>query len=149
MLLVIWYNFRNKSDGCDADFIYEEDETLKYFASEKEMITAEVLTSWYTSRVHQIENRSCMVDHALTLIKLAKERNIMVSPEMCTIYCEQIRKEPRPLSVISILYSWWMTILKSFLSSHGLSFSLSASVLNWLPRFGSSLLFWLVPQVSI
>jgi hypothetical protein len=94
MLLKILYNSRNESNDCDADFIYEEDQTLKCFACKKERITAEVLTSWYTSRVHQIENRSCMVDHALTLIKLARERNIMVSPEVSYIYSEQIRKKP-------------------------------------------------------
>jgi hypothetical protein len=82
MLLIIWYNFRNESDNCDADFIYEEDQTLKYFAFKKEMITNEILTSWYSDRVHQIESRSCMVEHAVTLTKLARGRNIVVSPEV-------------------------------------------------------------------
>lgn len=91
---MIWYNFRNESDDCDADFIYEEDQTLKCFAWKKESNTAEVLTSWYTGRVHQIESRSCMVDHAVTLIKLARERSVMVSPEVAYICSEQIRKEP-------------------------------------------------------
>lgn len=79
---MIVYGFRNESDDCDADFIYEEDQTLKYFACSKEAVTAKLLTSWYTGRAYQIENRSCMVDHAVTLVKLAKERNIIVSPEM-------------------------------------------------------------------
>jgi hypothetical protein len=105
MLLMIGCNFRNESDDCDADFIYEEDQTLKYFACKKERITAKVLTSWYIGRVHQIENRSCVVDHAVTLIKLARERSIMVSPEVSYIYSEHIRKGP-PLThhVFSVLY---------------------------------------------
>jgi hypothetical protein len=82
---MIWYNFRNECDDCDADFMYEEDQTLKHFACKKGRITAEVLTSWYTSRVHQIESRSCMVGHAVTLIKLARERSIVVSPEVTYI----------------------------------------------------------------
>lgn len=94
MLLMIWYNFRNESDDCDDDFIYEEDQTLKYFACKKESVTTEVLTSWYTGRVHQIESRSCMVDHAVTLIKLARERSVVVSPEVTYICSEQIRKKP-------------------------------------------------------
>jgi hypothetical protein len=76
------YGFRTESDDSDADFIYEEDLTLKYFACGKEAVTAQLLTSWYTGRVYQIENRSCMVDHAVTLVKLANERNVRVSPEM-------------------------------------------------------------------
>ncbi|XP_069692436.1 NBAS subunit of NRZ tethering complex-like isoform X2 [Periplaneta americana] len=55
-----------------AEFVYANDETLKQFGN----ITAEVLTSWYRCRVHQIESRSCLVDHALTLVKLGRERNI-------------------------------------------------------------------------
>jgi hypothetical protein len=113
MLLVIWYDCRNESDNCDADFIYEEDQTLKYFACEKEMITDEVLTSWYTGRVHQIENRSCMVDHAVTLIKLARERNVMVSSEV------SLSPPPPPMC------DHWMKILNSFLSSCDFSFLLS------------------------
>jgi len=76
------YGFRNESDDCDAGFIYEEDQTLKYFACSKEAVTAKLLTSWFTGRAYQIENRSCMVDHAVTLVKLAKERGVIVSPEM-------------------------------------------------------------------
>ena len=79
---MIVYGFRNESDDCDADFIYEEDQTLKYFACSKEAVTAKLLTSWYTGRAYQIENRSCMVDHAVTLVRLAKETNVIVSPEM-------------------------------------------------------------------
>lgn len=75
------YGFRNESDDCDAGFIYEEDQTL-YFACCKEAVTAKLLTSWFTGKAYQIENRSCMVDHAVTLVKLAKERNVIVSPEM-------------------------------------------------------------------
>jgi hypothetical protein len=86
---LIFSDFRNESDDCDASFIYEEDQDLKFFACSNKVITAEILTSWYTARVHQIENRSCIIDHALTLIKLARERNIMVSPKM-SIYSEQL-----------------------------------------------------------
>ena len=76
------YGFRNESADCDPGFIYEEDQTLKYFDCSKEAVTAKLLTSWFTGRAYQIENRSCMVDHAVTLVKLAKERNVIVSPEM-------------------------------------------------------------------
>lgn len=76
------YGFRNESDDRDAGFIYEEDQTLKYFTCSKEAVTAKLLTSWFTGRSYQIENRSCMVEHAVTLVKLAKERNVIVSPEM-------------------------------------------------------------------
>jgi hypothetical protein len=75
-------DFRSESHDDDAGLMYEEDQALKYFACDKEVITAEVLTSWYANRVRQIEKQSCMVDHALTLITLARERNITVSPEM-------------------------------------------------------------------
>jgi hypothetical protein len=80
---MIVYDFRNEYDDCDSGFIYEEDQTLKYFACSREAITAKLLTSWYTGRAYQIENRSCMVDYAVTLVELAKERNVIVSPEIC------------------------------------------------------------------
>ncbi|KDR17610.1 Neuroblastoma-amplified sequence, partial [Zootermopsis nevadensis] len=70
-------NFQNEPDDCDASMIYEEDQDLKYFACSEKEITAEILTVWYITRVHQIESRSCIIDHALTLIKLARERHIM------------------------------------------------------------------------
>jgi hypothetical protein len=89
---VILYDFRNESDDCDAGFIYEEDEDLKRFACSEKVVTSEVLTLWYTTRVHEIENRSCIIDHALTLIKLARERHIMVSPEK-SVYSEQERSK--------------------------------------------------------
>ena len=76
------YGFRNESDDCDAGFIYEEDQTLKYVACSKEAVTAKLLSSWFTGRAYQIENHSCMVDRAVTLVKLAKERNVIVSPKM-------------------------------------------------------------------
>jgi hypothetical protein len=102
---MILYNFRNESDDCDADFIYEEDQSLKCFACKKEMITDEILTSWYTDRVHQIEDRSCMVEHAVTLTKLARERNIAVSPEVSHVQPanKHIRKGPSLLFLFVVL----------------------------------------------
>ena len=76
------YGFTNESAHCDAGFICEEDQTLKYFVCSKEAFTAKLLTSWFTGGTYQIENRSCMVGHAVTLVKLAKERNVIVSPEI-------------------------------------------------------------------
>jgi hypothetical protein len=102
---MILYNFRNESDDCDADFIYEEDQTLKCFARKKEMITDEILTSWYTDRVRQIENRSCMVEHAVTLTKLARERNIVVSSELSHVQPadKHIRNGPSLLFLFVII----------------------------------------------
>lgn len=40
------------------------------------LLTPELLQKWYESRAYQIERNSCMVDHALQLIKIAKSHNI-------------------------------------------------------------------------
>ncbi|XP_068083289.1 NBAS subunit of NRZ tethering complex [Anabrus simplex] len=58
------------------EFLYESDSDLRQFCCPILSITSELLSEWYKNRVYQIESRSCMVDHALTLVKLAQARNI-------------------------------------------------------------------------
>ncbi|CAG2069279.1 unnamed protein product, partial [Timema podura] len=64
------------NDNVDVDLgaIYEDDPSLNQFVMEN--LTREAVSSWYSARVSQVESRSCLVDHALALVKLAQERNI-------------------------------------------------------------------------
>jgi hypothetical protein len=73
--------FRNESDDCDPGFIYEEDQTL-YFACCKEAVTAKLLTSWFTGKAYQIENRSSMVDHAVTWLTMLSHLSSLPRREM-------------------------------------------------------------------
>ncbi|KAJ9580564.1 hypothetical protein L9F63_024257, partial [Diploptera punctata] len=66
----------DKDRDADSEFIYQEDETLRQFVCKDGVLNVDILTSWFVNRVNKIENQSCMVDHALTLIKLARERNV-------------------------------------------------------------------------
>nr|CAD7198940.1 unnamed protein product [Timema douglasi] len=58
----------------DLGTLYEDDPALNQFVMEN--LTREAVSSWYSARVSQVESRSCLVDHALALVKLAQERNI-------------------------------------------------------------------------
>ncbi|PSN37576.1 Neuroblastoma-amplified sequence [Blattella germanica] len=60
----------------DAEFIYKEDESLQQFICKDSVMSADTLASWFVNRVHKIESQSCMVDYALSLTKLGKERNV-------------------------------------------------------------------------
>nr|CAD7430441.1 unnamed protein product [Timema monikensis] len=64
-------------DNVDVDLgtLYEDDPALNQFVMEN--LTREAVSSWYSARVSQVESRSCLVDHALALVKLAQERNIL------------------------------------------------------------------------
>jgi hypothetical protein len=129
---VILYDFRNESDDCDASFVYEEDQDLKYFACNEKVIMTEVLTSWYTTRVHQIENRSCIIDHALTLIKLARERHIVVSPQM-SVYSEQISKCISKWKILSCICHF-IILYKNCVDEYTM-LALNACITNRLTQF--------------
>ncbi|XP_046403983.1 neuroblastoma-amplified sequence-like [Ischnura elegans] len=55
--------------------LLEEDKGLLKFVSSP--LTPEGLAAWYSERACQIETRSKMVDHAITLVKLGRERNVL------------------------------------------------------------------------
>ena len=55
-----------------------EAETVYEVPKPHEPLTPKVLEEWYRNRIYEIENRSHMVDQALELAKLARERNIKV-----------------------------------------------------------------------
>lgn len=57
--------------------MYEEDCSLARFASND--LNKELVENWYQARAIQLEDRSKLVDHALSLITLGLARGVMVS----------------------------------------------------------------------
>ncbi|XP_047117537.1 NBAS subunit of NRZ tethering complex-like isoform X2 [Schistocerca piceifrons] len=64
-----------QDDG--STFLYEEEPDLKQFQCPIENLEPELITKWYRFQVHQLESRSGIVDHALNLLNLGKERNVV------------------------------------------------------------------------
>lgn len=83
--LYVWEQSQiRQQDWCeDPRFRYLSVETVEIEAEPvyevpkpHELLTTKVLEEWYRNRIYEIENRSHMVDQALELAKLARERNI-------------------------------------------------------------------------
>ncbi|KAG8230150.1 hypothetical protein J437_LFUL010401, partial [Ladona fulva] len=56
------------------NILFEEGDHLMKFVSDH--LTSDMLTAWYIERACQIELRSKMVDYAIILVKMGRERNV-------------------------------------------------------------------------
>ncbi|XP_071447202.1 NBAS subunit of NRZ tethering complex-like [Hetaerina americana] len=56
-----------------SSFLEEDKDLLKFVSNP---LTSDGLTAWYSERACQIETRCKMVDYAITLVKLGRERNV-------------------------------------------------------------------------
>ncbi|GLH06021.1 Neuroblastoma-amplified sequence [Gryllus bimaculatus] len=74
----VWDVYSNDDDKI----LLEPESELGQFSCDNESLSQELLSEWYKWRAHCIEKRSCMVDHALSLVKLAQARNIIGLEEL-------------------------------------------------------------------
>ena len=60
----------------NADFLYDENETLRPFRDQQ--LTPALLTQWYQVRSCDIEKRSRLVDHALQFAHIGMQNGVEV-----------------------------------------------------------------------
>ena len=89
-----------KSDGSAE--LYDRDPTLLSYRMPMSKLTCDVVSQWYQDRVRTIERCSRLVDHALTLLRLGRERNIKVLDKMRTTACSCLSL-PKPYPTTAIL----------------------------------------------
>lgn len=73
------YELCIETDSKTTDWLYENLTDLSQYCGP---LDSSKITQWYTSRAREIEQRTGIVDHALKLIDIAKEKNVQVCNEL-------------------------------------------------------------------
>jgi hypothetical protein len=78
----------SRLDDDDGRVLYEEDSSLAQFACNE--LDKALVENWYVARAILLEDRSKLVDHALSLISLGLARGVTVSGFL--IFCVSFKQ---------------------------------------------------------